>query len=74
MNLTNNSSRTSGRNRTELKRLRPIADKLEFAQQEARILLKQSNTENTTSRIMIDLIVCDKLGMNGKGGTIRRIT
>ena len=41
--------------RAELKRLEPIADKLEFAQQEARDITKAIKYENTTSEIMIGL-------------------
>ena len=51
--------------RAELKRLEPIADKLEFAQQEARDITKAIKYENTTSEIMIGLGgLADKLGID----------
>ena len=51
--------------RAELKRLEPIADKLEFAQQEARDITKAIKYENTTSEIMIGLSgLADKLGID----------
>ena len=51
--------------KAEIKRLEPIADKLEFAQQEARDITKAIKYENTTSEIMIGLGgLADKLGID----------
>ena len=51
--------------RAELKRLEPIADKLEFAQQESIDITKAIKYENTTSEIMIGLGgLADKLGID----------
>jgi len=48
-----------------LKRLEPIADKLEFAQEEARDITKAIKYENTTSEIMIGLNgLAEKLGID----------
>ena len=48
-----------------MKRLESIADKLEFAQQEARDITKAIKYENTTSEIMIGLGgLADKLGID----------
>ena len=51
--------------RAELKRLQPIADKLEFAQQEARDITKAIKYEDTTTEIMVGLGgLADKLGID----------
>ena len=51
----------------EIERLQPIADKLEFAQSEARDITKAIKYENTTSEIMIGLSgLADKLGIDEK--------
>ena len=51
--------------KAELKRLEPIADKLEFAQSEARDITKAIKYENTTSEIMIGLSgLAEKLGID----------
>ncbi len=53
--------------KAELKRLEPIADKLEFAQSEARDITKAIKYENTTSEIMIGLSgLAEKLGIDEK--------
>ena len=53
--------------KAELKRLQPIADKLEFAKEEARDITKAIKYENTTSEIMIGLSgLAEKLGIDEK--------
>ena len=53
--------------KAEIERLEPIADKLEFAQSEARDITKAIKYENTTSEIMIGLSgLADKLGIDEK--------
>ena len=53
--------------KAEIKRLEPIADKLEFAQSEARDITKAIKYENTTSEIMIGLGgLADKLGIDDR--------
>ena len=53
--------------KAEIERLEPIADKLEFAQSEAREITKAIKYENTTSEIMIGLSgLADKLGIDEK--------
>ena len=53
--------------KAEIERLQPIADKLEFAQSEARDITKAIKYENTTSEIMIGLSgLADKLGIDEK--------
>ena len=53
--------------KAEIERLQPIADKLEFAQSEARDITKAIKYENTTSEIMIGLSgLADKLGIEEK--------
>ena len=53
--------------RAELKRLEPIADKLEFAQQEARDITKAIKYEQTTTDILVQLSgLADKLGIDEK--------
>ena len=51
----------------EIERLQPIADKLEFAQSEARDITKAIKYENTVSEIMVGLSgLADKLGIDEK--------
>ena len=53
--------------KAEIERLQPVADKLEFAQSEARDITKAIKYENTTSEIMIGLSgLADKLGIDEK--------
>ena len=53
--------------KAEIERLEPIAEKLEFAQSEARDITKAIKYENTTSEIMIGLSgLADKLGIDEK--------
>ena len=53
--------------KAEIERIEPIADKLEFAQSEARDITKAIKYENTTSEIMIGLSgLADKLGIDEK--------
>ena len=51
----------------QIKKLQPIADKLEFAKSEARDITKVINYENTVSEIMVNLSThADKLGIDEK--------
>lgn len=51
----------------EIQRLQPIADKLEFAQSEARDITKAIKYEQTTSDILVQLSgLADKLGIEEK--------
>ena len=51
----------------QIKKLQPIADKLEFAKSEARDITKVIKYENTVSEIMVNLsTLADKLGIDEK--------
>ena len=51
----------------QIKKLQPIADKLEFSKSEARDITKVINYENTVSEIMVNLsTLADKLGIDEK--------